>query len=149
MDIYDIFFFASTIWVGPFWIAMLVYPHHKLTEKIMSLHWSFMGPIIIWLMIVISDPGGMIDAGNNMLDGGFKIENIMNSLVELLGTRAGASAAWAHMVAGDIFITRWMWRRCLEFESEDWVRWVSVFFGVMLMPIGVILHMLLTRSKNS
>jgi len=149
LDIYDILFFLTTIWIGPFWIAMLIYPYHELTEKMMDLHWSFMGPIFIWLLVVISDPGSLIEAGKSLTEGGMKPENIMESLVNLLGTRSGAAAAWSHMVAGDIFITRWMWRRCIDQGREDWIRWISVFFGVMLMPLGVILHVLLTRKENN
>ena len=26
MDLYDLAFFLSTMWVGPFWFAMLFYP---------------------------------------------------------------------------------------------------------------------------
>ena len=29
MDLYDVSFFLSTIWVGPFWLAMLVYPEEE------------------------------------------------------------------------------------------------------------------------
>ena len=36
MDIYDYSFFLSTMWVGPFWFAMLVFPEHELTKKVMQ-----------------------------------------------------------------------------------------------------------------
>ena len=149
MDVYDILFFLTTIWIGPFWIAMLIYPNHDFTEKMMKTHWSFMGPIFIWLLVIISDSRSLIEAGEVLTEGGIKPENIMESLVTLLGTKSGAAAAWSHMVAGDIFITRWMWRRCLDQDRENWIRWISVFFGVMLMPLGVILHILLTRDKKN
>ena len=86
MDAYDLSFFFSTMWVGPFWFAMLVFPEHEMTKK----------------------------------------------------------------VAGDIFVTRWMWKRCMEQGSERWVAAPTVFFGVMLMPVGIALHAILVRdnSKN-
>jgi uncharacterized membrane protein YidH (DUF202 family) len=52
------------------------------------------------------------------------------------------------MVAGDIFITRWMWNRCMERETERWISAVSVFFGVMLMPVGVAIHLALVREDS-
>ena len=33
MDLYDVSFFFSTMWVGPFWFAMLIFPEHELTRK--------------------------------------------------------------------------------------------------------------------
>jgi hypothetical protein len=51
------------------------------------------------------------------------------------------------MVAGDIFVTHWMWKRCLEHNSPRWVSATTVFFGVMLMPVGIALHMFLVRNQ--
>ena len=53
-----------------------------------------------------------------------------------------------HFVAGDIVVTRWMWKRCLDREVERWKSAVSVFFGVMLMPVGVALHLVLVRDNT-
>ena len=144
MDLYDLAFFLTTIWVGPFWFAMLVYPEHERTQMIMQGPWFFIGPILIWWLVMASDPDGLVKLAGDFIDP----FNIMEGLVGVLGTRAGAAAAWAHMVAGDIFITRWMWRRCLERGSERWVSAVSVFFGVMLMPVGVALHLALVRDST-
>ena len=91
-----------------------------------------------------SDPQALVDFARDSMDP----RGVLDGLAELLGTRAGASAAWAHFVAGDIVVTRWMWKRCLERESERWVSAVSVFFGVMLMPVGVALHLALVRDNT-
>ena len=144
MDLYDISFFLSTMWVGPFWLAMLVYPDDEKTKQILKGPWFFLGPILIWWAVTLSAPGGLIDLAEGFSDP----LNILDSLVVILGTPAGASAAWAHMVAGDIFITRWMWKRCLERGTERWISGVSVFFGVMLMPVGLALHLALVREES-
>jgi len=41
-----------------------------------------------------------------------------------------------------------MWKRCLERGAERWVSAVSVFFGVMLMPVGVAMHLALVRDNT-
>ncbi|MBR17801.1 MAG: hypothetical protein CMA87_02440 [Euryarchaeota archaeon] len=144
MDMYDISFFLSTMWIGPFWFAMLVYPEHEITEKMMRGPWFFLGPIAIWFVVSASEPQALVDLAKDSMDP----SNTMASLAALLGTRAGAAAAWAHMVAGDIFVTRWMWRRCMDNGSERWVTAATVFFGVMLMPVGVALHMALVSDST-
>ncbi len=144
MDIYDYSFFLSTIWVGPFWFAMLVYPEHELTKKVMNGPWFFLGPIVIWWAITIASPQGLIDLSKDFANPG----GILDGLAAIMGTKAGASAAWAHMVAGDIFVTRWMWKRCMEEGSKRWVSASTVFFGVMLMPVGLALHMALVRPNS-
>ncbi|MDP7002143.1 MAG: DUF4281 domain-containing protein [Candidatus Thalassarchaeaceae archaeon] len=144
MDGYDLSFFLSTMWVGPFWLAMLVYPEHERTRQLMGGPWFFIGPILIWWVVMASDPDGLVELASDFANP----LSIMEGLVGILGTRPGAAAAWAHMVAGDIFITRWMWRRCTERGVERWVSAVSVFFGVMLMPVGVALHLALVRDTS-
>ncbi len=144
MDLFDLSFFLSTMWVGPFWIAMLVYPDHEKTHSVMGGYWFFLGPIVIWWALMASDPQALVDFGKDSLDP----RNVLDGLADLLGTRAGASAAWAHFVAGDIVVTRWMWKRCLDRGVERWKSAVSVFFGVMLMPVGVALHLVLVRDNT-
>ena len=141
---FDVSFFFSTMWVGPFWIAMLVYPEHEKTKSVMSGSWFFLGPIVIWWALMASDPRALVDFAMDSLDP----RDVLDGLAELLGTRVGASAAWAHFVAGDIVVTRWMWKRCLERGAERWVSAVSVFFGVMLMPVGVAMHLALVRDNT-
>ena len=145
MDIYDISFFLSTMWVGPFWFAMLFYPEKEFTDKLMRGPWFFLGPILIWWIVTASEPQGLIDLAKDSMDP----ENVLSGLAAILGTNAGASAAWAHMVAGDIFVTRWMWKRCLEEGSDRWITATTVFFGVMLMPIGVAMHVALVRNNSN
>ena len=142
MDIYDVSFFLSTMWVGPFWFAMLVYPEHDITERAMRGPWFFLGPILIWFVVTASDPEGLVELASDSMDP----SNAMSGLATLLGTRAGAAAAWAHMVAGEIFVTRWMWKRCIDRGAERWITAATVFFGVMLMPVGVALHVALVRD---
>ena len=142
MDVYDLSFFLSTFWVGPFWIGMLLYSDHPKTHEAMSTPLFFLGPILIWWGLMLSNPGSLIEFGMDSMNP----TNILGSLTELLGTRGGAAAAWAHFVAGDIVVTRWMWKRCLERAVDRWILISSVFFGVMLMPVGVAIHLAFVRG---
>ena len=54
---------------------------------------------------------------------------------------------WAHMVAGDIFATRWIWRDNVKRKNNIWLLRLSVFFGIMLMPLGVLIHIIFGRKK--
>ena len=61
MDLNDYAFFLSTMWVGPFLLGILVFPDHELTKKAMQGPLFFIGPILIWWAVTISDPQGLID----------------------------------------------------------------------------------------
>ena len=115
-------------------------PTSERTSKWVEGNLIFLGPLIAYFVTIFANPTGMIElfTGNPA--------EIMDTLVELLGTESGTVLAWAHFVAGDIIATRWMWRKAVENEIGLNQTRVIVFFGVMLMPVGLLLHMALNRE---
>ena len=61
MDIYTVFFILSTFWVGPFWFAMLLNPQKEKTKKLLSGPLFFLGPIVIWILVMAMNPQGLVD----------------------------------------------------------------------------------------
>jgi hypothetical protein len=145
MESYDIAFIISTLWIGPFWVAMLLNPEKEKTKALMKGPWFFIGPILIWMGIMLSDPKSLI----NILSNPNSSNGFIEGLTAGLSTKAGMSATWAHVVAGDIFVTRWIWQRSLKFGAHPWLTRVCVFFGVMLMPVGLIIHAIFVRENLS
>ena len=110
------------------------------TKKWLEGNLLFIGPLGVWLLATILNPNGLLDlfTGNPA--------EFFDTMVALLGTETGTVLAWAHFVAGDIMATRWMWRKAVENEIGVNRLRVIVFFGVMLMPVGLLLHVLLNRK---
>jgi len=144
MDIYTISFIISTLWVGPFWIAMLLNPKKEKTKKLLKEPLFFIGPIIIWFLIMFLNPQGLADLFNNP-DGS---SGILDTIGSALGTPAGVAGTWAHMVVGDIFVTRWIWKRSIDSNHNLWTTRLSIFFGVMLMPLGLAVHTIASLRKK-
>lgn len=144
MDIYTISFILSTLWVGPFWIAMLLNPKKEKTKKMLEEPLFFIGPIIIWFLIMFLNPQGLADL---FVKSG-ESSGILDSIGSALGTPAGVAGTWAHMVVGDIFVTRWIWRRSIDSNQKPWITRLSIFFGVMLMPLGLAIHTIANRRKG-
>ena len=144
MDIYTISFILPTLWVGPFWIAMLLNPKKEKTKKLLKEPLFFIGPIIIWFLIMFLNPQGLADLFNNP-DGS---SGILDTIGSALGTPAGVAGTWAHMVVGDIFVTRWIWKRSIDSNQKLWTTRLSIFFGAMLMPWGLAIHTIASLGKN-
>ena len=104
MDIYEICFVLSTFWVGPFWFAMLINPYEEKTKKLLRGPWFYLGPIVIWYLLMGLNPEGLI----GLTSGSTGEEGFLISLASALATKPGVTATWAHMVAGDFFVTRWI-----------------------------------------
>jgi hypothetical protein len=145
MYIYEISFIFSTLWVGPFWFAMMIKPFDEKTNKMMNHSLYFMGPILVWFVIMLTSPDGLSDFVNSFAnENGFIV-----GLAESLSTEVGVTALWAHMVAGDILATRWIWRKSIEKELNPIVRNIALFFGVMLMPLGILIFTTACIFKKS
>ena len=144
MDIYLISFIISTLWIGPFWFAMLFKPYDNNTKSIMKQPIFFIGPIIIWFIIMILNPSGLID----FLNSGSHIDGFFAGLANSMSTKAGVSAMWAHMVTGDIFATRWMWKNGIKNNDSIWLIRLSVFFGVILMPLGILIYIIFRKNSH-
>ena len=142
----EFFFIASTFWVGPFWFAMLLNPKAEKTKKLLDNSLFFLGPIIIWLITMLLSPSNLAEFANSFSsEDGFLI-----GLANTLNTKVGITATWAHMVAGDIFATRWIWKKCLQYNINPIVRTLAIFFGVMLMPIGILIYLIFsTKNKQN
>jgi len=140
----EFFFIASTFWVGPFWFAMLLNPKAEKTKKLLDNSLFFLGPIVIWLITMLLSPSNLAEFGKSFSsEDGFLL-----GLASTLNSKVGITATWAHMVAGDIFATRWIWQKCLQYKINPFARTLAIFFGVMLMPIGILIYLIFSLKKK-
>lgn len=145
MDMYTVFFILSTFWVGPFWFAMLLNPQKEKTKKLLSGPLFFLGPIVIWILVMAMNPQGLVDFAKS----GSHPDGFFAGLAAGMSSPAGITAMWAHMVAGDICVTRWIWKEGLRQDTNKTVSRLAIFFGVMLMPLGLAIHLLFGKIKNT
>ena len=125
---------------------MLVNPNKNKTRELMSKPLFFIGPIIIWFLLMLLNPQGLIEFFNM---GCSHPEGFINGMSKGLATKIGATATWAHMVAGDIFATRWVWADGIKRNNNLSLLRISIFFSVILMPLGIVLHLIFRNNINN
>ena len=136
-------FFTATMWVGPFWMLMLLQPYAERTKKWMEGPWFVLGPLIAYLIVLAMNLTALSDmVGDGTLSGD------VSGLAEVLGTDDGAVLAWTHFVIGDIIVTRWIWKRSVETEMNKTLAQVAILFGVMLMPVGLAIHFISMQQNK-
>ena len=135
-------FLTASLWVGPFWMLMLLQPYAERTKQWMNGPWFVLGPLIAYLVVLAMNMGALNDM---MADR--TLQGIVSGLANVLGTEEGAVLAWTHFVIGDIIVTRWIWKRSVETEINKTLVQVAILFGVMLMPVGLAIHFL-TMQMN-
>ena len=128
-------FLTATVWIGPFWMLMLLQPFEERTKRWMEGPWFVLGPLVAYLIVLSMNLGALSDMiGDGTLSG------VVSGLADVLGTDDGAVLAWTHFVIGDIIVTRWIWKGSVEMEMNKTVAQVAILFGVMLMPVGLAIH---------
>jgi len=62
-------------------------------------------------------------------------------VVSLLGSPAGASIAWVHFLAFDLFVGRWIYLDSQERRVSAWLMAPVLFLTLMLGPAGLLLYL--------
>jgi hypothetical protein len=133
----DKFFQYLNFFPLPLWLAMMFAPRHPLTERasrssallgLASLHY------VIALGLAFRPRPGERRARLDFTS--------LNAVQALLSTRGGTLAAWAHMLAFDLFTGTWIYRESRRLDAPAWVRIPSLFFALMFGPSGLVMFLL-------
>lgn len=113
---------------APFWALMILLPHWSRTVRIISSPLIVLPVLIIYAVLVLPAIGDVLPAvASPSLDG----------IRALLGTAVGAAAAWAHMIAFDLFVGRWAWLDSRERGVPALVMAPVLLLTILLGPLGL------------
>lgn len=128
----DTTFQLSNLLVMPFWFLMLLLPHWRWTQRIMSSLWSVVPAALLYAMLVLPNLFGLL---------GELASPTLSSIAALLGTPSGATIGWVHFLAFDLFVGRWAYLDSHKHGFSAW--WVSpiLFFVLMFGPLGLVLYL--------
>ncbi len=125
-------FSLSFLLVAPFWFLMILVPHWHWTSRIMrsplvvapaaAFYLVLVLPQFVTVFLVVLNP-------------------TLPTVAALLGAETGATIAWVHFLAFDLFVGRWAYLDSLERSISAWVMAPVLFFTLMLGPIGFLLYL--------
>jgi hypothetical protein len=69
----------------------------------------------------------------------------LSGVAALLGSPAGATIAWVHFLAFDLFVGRWIYLDSQDRQISAWLMAPVLFLTLMLGPAGFLLY-LIVRS---
>ncbi|MEU5724248.1 ABA4-like family protein [Micromonospora sp. NPDC047738] len=113
---------------APFWALMILLPRWSWTARIIRSPLIVAPALLIYAVLVIPALGDVLPAvASPTLDG----------VRDLLGTDNGAAAAWAHMIAFDLFVGRWAWLDSRERGMPALVMAPVLVLTILLGPLGL------------
>jgi hypothetical protein len=113
---------------APFWMLMILLPRWSWTARIIKSPLIVLPVLAIYAMLVIPAIGDVLPAVLSPTLGGVR---------DLLGTADGAAAAWAHMIAFDLFVGRWAWLDSRERRVPALVMAPVLALTILLGPLGL------------
>ena len=93
----DLLFRASNLLVLPFWALMILLPRWRWAARIIRSPWVSAAPAILYTALVLPRLGVIWPAVSRPTLPGVEV---------LLGSPPGATIAWAHFLAFDLFVGR-------------------------------------------
>jgi hypothetical protein len=128
----EMIFSLSSLLVAPFWLLMIALPRWGWTRRLMGSPLVCAAPAIVYLVLALPRAGELL----TLLAG-----PTLPGVAAALGTPFGATLAWAHFLAFDLFVGRWAYLDSRERAISAWLMAPVLFFTLMLGPIGFLLYL--------
>ena len=131
-------FGLSNLLVLPFWLLMIALPHWRWTRRIMASPLVVVLPALLYAVLVVPQLGAALPALMSPSAAG---------IAALLGTPEGATVAWAHFVAFDLFVGRWAYLDSRERGISAWVMAPVLFAILMVGPVGLLAYLVVRAIR--
>ncbi|TVT26283.1 DUF4281 domain-containing protein [Amycolatopsis rhizosphaerae] len=132
--------FQLTFWLAaPFWALMILAPSWRWTSRILASPWVTLLPLAVYALVVGPHFGALWTAVSRP---------DLPVLQAFLAQPYGAAAIWAHLVAFDLFLGRWMYFEARARGIHPLVVGPILLLTIFLSPIGVVVF-LAVRSATA
>ncbi|MDQ3710849.1 MAG: ABA4-like family protein [Acidobacteriota bacterium] len=127
-------FELSNFLIPPFWFLMIFLPHWKWTRRIISSPLIIVPPAVLYGLLVVPRFFEIMPV---------VLQPTLVGVAALLGSEVGAVIGWAHFLAFDLFVGRWIYLDSGEKNISAWLMAPILFFTLMLGPLGFLSYLLL------
>jgi hypothetical protein len=128
----DTVFQLSNLLVMPFWLLMIILPHWGWTKRILASPWVVAPAALLYSALVLPSLALLLPQLANPQLGG---------IAAALGTPAGATIAWVHFLAFDLFAGRWAYLDSRQRGISAWITSPLLFLILMVGPFGLLLYL--------
>lgn len=125
-------FELSNLVVLPFWALMVLAPAWAFTRRVIGSPWIVAPPALIYLATLLPVASIVLPA---------VVNPVPARIATLLGTPTGTALAWAHFVAFDLFVGRWIYCDSRARLHSAW--WVSpvLLLTLLVGPVGLLTYL--------
>lgn len=122
-------FDASFLLVAPFWLLMIALPGWRVTQRVIASPWIAAPAAALYLALVVPGLPGVLGAVSSPS---------LEAIASMLGTPEGATVAWVHFLAFDLFVGRWVYLDARTRGVSAWATAPLLFATLMVGPAGLL-----------
>jgi hypothetical protein len=122
--LFDLTFYLAV----PFWALMIFVPFWSWTQRIIGSPYIVVPPLVVWLVQLWPEFGSY---ATEMLSPD------LDGVRGVVSTAVGTSAVWAHLIAFDLFVGRWMYLDSRSRGVHPLVMAPVLVLTILLSPIGL------------
>lgn len=116
----------------PFWFLMIVLPRWRWSLRIMKSLLPIVPGLVAYTILILPRLGQVLP---------LVIKPELHLIVMLLCSADGATIAWIHFLAFDLFVGRWVFLDSRERGLNVVLMGLVLFFVLMLGPLGLLLYL--------
>jgi hypothetical protein len=125
-------FSLSSLLVMPFWFLMVFLPRWKYTKTIIGSPFILVPAALLYAALVIPNIGSTFaQLANPNLE----------SISKLLGSSSGATVAWVHFLAFDLFVGRYAYLESQKRNFNPILMGFVLFSILMYGPLGALIFL--------
>jgi hypothetical protein len=132
-------FRLSSLLVLPFWALMILLPNWRWTARIMRSPFVSVAPAALYVVLALPHLGEIWPV---------VARPTLAKVATLLNSPAGATIAWIHFLAFDLFVARWIYLDNQR-RIRSWVMAPVLFLTLMLGPTGFLLYLGIRSLVNT
>ncbi len=125
-------FSLSSVPVLPLWLLMIFAPRWGLTKRIIQSPLIIVPPALLYSILVVPQLLELLPILANPN---------LNSILGLLSTPQGATIAWVHFLAFDLFVGRWVFLDNFVQQFHIVITGIILFLILMFGPLGCLLYL--------
>lgn len=134
---FETIFSLSSLLVMPFWLLLIFLPRWRVTERVMAGPWVAVPAALLYAGLVLPRFVAIFTAVANPT---------LTGIITLLGDPAGATIAWVHFLAFDLFVARWVYLDGRSRNISAWFISPILFLVLMLGPVGFLLYLVVRTA---
>ena len=133
-------FTLGLVLVAPCWLAMILFPRSRALLGIVSSPLVVAGPALLYALLLAPHLAEVLP---------ILARPTLPTVAALLGSPLGATLAWLHFLAFDLFAGRWIFLESQKRDMNAFLVSAILVLTFMIGPCGLLLYLVLTSWKKA